>query len=227
MATELGMCGFGTAPFDYPLLDIPTVLDRPRTNYRYQPPATPAATAAPQIDSDESEVEVENESEDSDDRPPKKVRRFSMGQTATVDSDEDIDNDAMDTDSEEEAAAAADDDDGVGNYDDEEAGARGLVKGFDPQTRHPSTRIPFSLLRLENYDTPPITGSTTEPFEPWPTQFDSEFYSKAGFIYKEPTNISASHLISKTSIARACRLYGIKAPSSGCPSRWSISGAGS
>ena len=44
----------------------------------------------------------------------------------------------------------------------------------------------------------------------WPAQFDSKYYQKAGFVYKIPTNIADFHLMSRKSIARACRLYGVK-----------------
>jgi hypothetical protein len=68
--------------------------------------------------------------------------------------------------------------------------------------------LPFSLLVKEDEDTPPLATAETE--ELWPAQFDSEFYRKAGFVYKQPTNISDLHLISKTTIIRACRLYGVR-----------------
>jgi len=53
---------------------------------------------------------------------------------------------------------------------------------------------------------------TSEPKaeDHWPAQFSVQHHRKAGFIYGGPTEVSDLHLVSKTSIERACRLYGVQ-----------------
>jgi hypothetical protein len=74
-------------------------------------------------------------------------------------------------------------------------------------TPQPARGTPFNLLPKE--DTPPPPPVKNDEETPWPAQFGSKWYNKAGFIYKSPTNISDFHTMSKKSIICACRDYGI------------------
>ena len=120
---------------------------------------------------------------------------------ADDDDDEDEGNDDDLMDPYYDDSSSEDDDDSDPDY---EEGTD--VFGLAPRDRYPSTRIPFSLLPKE--DPPAIPQTKTE--ELWPSQFDSKYLKKAGFIYKTPVNIADSHTKSKRSITSACIEFGMR-----------------
>jgi hypothetical protein len=80
------------------------------------------------------------------------------------------------------------------------------VKGYGRGGKNPSTRIKLNLAPKK--DKMKISIPTPEDY--WPAQFSIKYHQTAGFIYGGPTEVSDLHLVSKTSIVRACRLYGVQ-----------------
>jgi hypothetical protein len=64
MAAELGNKGFGPAPFDYQLLDIPANVNAHQTNYRYRPlEEEPDSPNISPTDDDEADTDDNQQSE--------------------------------------------------------------------------------------------------------------------------------------------------------------------
>jgi hypothetical protein len=80
------------------------------------------------------------------------------------------------------------------------------VKGYERGGKNPSTRIKLDLAPKKDK----MKISIPMPEDHWPAQFSIKYHQTAGFIYGGPTEVSHLHLVSKTSIVRACRLYGVQ-----------------